>query len=289
MMKTITIKSILFLFTLTLFSSSANAFVELDIEKKQFLKYEPVYIEIRFDTNAIPDGFYISDLRDSKAEISLLVVDPSGKKSVYSAPIQVSRFKEETDFTFYETLLLSRNNFLFGTPGAYVLVIVDRNSGAQISNSLVISIVDATGNDDRYIQDEIEKHPSDYAMFVYLEGGDQFSFGKKIVEEMFKRKTGYHTVAGSILAINSSQIKYDWKNNRIERDKDIAAVKKYFPENSVTSYQPKHLKLEVSRMVMDNFSDTDIPDDLKNKIKEVAKKYNKEVKGSRRYESLKQM
>jgi hypothetical protein len=284
-MKKNIIRNALFLLFLTLTVSKANPFVEIAVEKDRFLKYEPVYLEINFNVNALPEGYFMSGLRDSRAMIGLVVVDPSGEKVGYQAPMKLFTM-EMPDAIFFETLLISRNNFLFGKAGRYILFLVDKRNGLQISNSLSISIMEATSGDDHYIQQEIETHPIDYAMFVDLEGGDQFAYGKKIVEEMFKRKTAFHTVAAALLAINSSQLKYDYKNKKIERDKDISAVEKYFPDMSENSYVPKHLKLQASTIVIDQFNKKDVPDKLKNKIKDVAKRYDKEIKRSSRYKQL---
>jgi hypothetical protein len=284
-MKKDIIRNTLLLFFLTLSVSYANPFVEIAIEKDQFLKYEPVYLEINFNVNALPGGYFMSGLRDSRAMIGLVVVDPSGKKVEYQAPMKLFTL-DTPDVTFFETLLISRNDFLFGMAGSYILFLVNKRDGMQISNSLSISVIEATGGDDLYIQKEIEAHPGDYTMFVDLEGGDQFAYGKKIVEEMYKRKTAFHTVAAALLVINSSQLKYDYKNKRIERDKDISAVEKYWPEMSESSYLPKHLELQAATIVVDQFNDKDVPDKLKNKIKDVAKRYNKEIMRNSKYRQL---
>lgn len=284
-MKNNILRNALILIFFTMAVVNANPFVEIAVEKDRFLKYEPVYLEINFDVNALPDGYFMSGLRDSRAMIGLVIVDPSGQKINYQAPMVLFSM-DNPDATFFETLLISRSDFLFKMPGNYILFLVNKRDGMQISNNLSISVTEATGGDDLYIQNEIEAHPGEYSMFVDLQGGDQFVQGKKIVEEMYKRKTAFHTVAAALLAINSSQLKYDYKNKRIERDKDMAAVEKYWPDMSESGFLPKHLKLQAASIVVGQFNEKDIPKELKSKIKDVAIKYTKEIKRSSQYRQV---
>lgn len=284
-MKKDIIKNALVLLSFALTVSNASPLIEIAIEKDQYLKYEPVYLEINYNTDALPTGYVVTGLRDSRSMTGLVVVDPAGKKMSYQAPMKLFTI-DTPDATFFETLLISKNDFLFGMAGSYTLFLVNKRDGVQISNSLSISVKEATDDDDLYIQREIAAHPGDYAMFVDLEGGDQFAYGKKIVEEMYKRKTSFHAVASTLLAINSSQLKYDYKNNRVERDKDITAVGKYWPDMNGNSFVPKHLKLQASAIILDQFSEKEVPDKLKNRIKDVAKRYGKEIKRSGQYAKL---
>jgi hypothetical protein len=103
---------------------------------------------------------------------------------------------------------------------------------------------------------------------------------------MYIRKTSYHNIAASLLTINSSQIKYDWKSNKIERDKDIKAVETFFPYLDENNYLPKYLKLQMATIIIDQFKEKDLSEQLKTKIKNVGKRYSKEIKQSNRYRLL---
>lgn len=263
----------------------AGQFVKITVEKDKFLKYEPVYMEINFDLNYLPEGYFMSGLRDSRAMVGLVILDPYGNRIYYQAPMKLFTMNTQ-DVTFFESLLISKNDFLFENTGNYTLFLVDKKSEEQISNSINIYINEATIGDDIEIQNKIKNNPIDYAMFVDLEGGDQFTYGKEIIEEMYKRKTSYHTVAATLLAINSAQIKYDWKNNKIARNKDISAVENYLPDITGKCYIPKYLKLQAATIIMDQFNEKDLSDKIKVKINTIGKMYNKEIKRSSRFKAI---
>jgi hypothetical protein len=132
-----------------------------------------------------------------------------------------------------------------------------------------VTIEKNISNDEMSLQSKIEKHASDYGWFVHLNGGDQFEYGKEIVNEIVNKNLKYKSVAKAILAINNSEIKYDWKNKRIERDKDFKGLKELFLDNTEIKCLPNFLKWMLMNRFIDNFESEKISKELNAKILEV--------------------
>lgn len=64
-------------------SISAKEAVILSTEKNDYVLYEPVYLEIQFAPERLSDDFFMSNLRDSRARIGLMFVDPQGNINEY--------------------------------------------------------------------------------------------------------------------------------------------------------------------------------------------------------------
>lgn len=268
---------LLWLFVTNVFVVNVNAFVSLSTEKTNYLQYEPVYIEIQYVENIVPAGFYISGLCDQAARIGLIIITPDGDTKLYNSPIQAFTMMRQTDRrNFDETLILNDGKIITASPGKYEFYLTDKQTKEKISNSIFVTVNSPKTPEEIKAIETITANPSQYGAFVYLEGGDQFSYGKNIVNYLAESNTDLQGIARTILAINSSQIKYDWVSNKIERDKDINKVLQYFPKNqSDGKFIPKYLQLRSSQMVISQFEN--IPISLKEEIKSISKKFSAEI------------
>ena len=265
---TFMIRNCLFLNLIIIFC--AYSFIKISTDKNQYLKYEPVYLEIEYIDSLSPEGFYKGSLVDDRSDIDLVIINPTNNVIKYSPPLHIRRYANaDDDNVFFETLLISDGQLIFSEVGTYILYVAEKGNRRQLSNNLNVTIEKSVSNDELHLQCEIEKHALDYGWFVYLNGGDQFEYEKEIVNVIVNINLRYKSVAKVILAINNSEIKYDWKNKRIERDKDFKGIKELFMDNTEIKCLPNILKWMLMNRFIDNFESEKISKELNTKILEV--------------------
>lgn len=260
---------------------ATEQFVVINTEKDNYLVYEPIYLEIEFMKDKIPEGFYISALDDEISQIGLRITLPDGKQIEYSTMWKFSNFpSKEKDMIYFETVIVQKGEVITAKPGIYLLSIFNKSDNLQISNELSVQFVNPATSDQVEAIKSIQKNPNQYGLFMYLNGGDHLAEGKEIVETLAELETPVQEVARAVVAMNYSQLSYNWAKREIRREKDPVKVNNFFPKISELKkdqYMPKYLTLAASNLVLTQIDNSQLSSEVKKNIQDIKLKYTKTI------------
>jgi hypothetical protein len=265
-----------------LVSISINAQIDLITDKTNYLTFEPIYITINKISPEAKKEFP-GTLKDMAA-FFLQIEAPYSTKQ-YSPPIRIESLTLSKHQVSFETVIISQGEYVTRIPGRYILVLKDRKDN-DVSNKAYIEISDPINSFDIEAVKIIKENPLEYAMVLYLEGGDHLASGMSIVKRLSESNSGYSNVARAILSIAYSQISFDWEKLKIRRDRDVVKSAQMFPPKDDNRI-PESLKLEAAMVVAQQIPKETMPQDLKNAIYDMEKRYSGSyLSMSKQFESL---
>jgi hypothetical protein len=197
-------------------------------ERAEFLVGQPIYLRIG-SFKARPPS-----LEEGILELS--ITGPDGSQSVYRPPLRLRRGppnagpEAEPDSTRshvrFARLIASEGGLLFRAPGRYRLVLVSpEKGGVAVSDTLGFRLMPPEADADRRAFAIIARNPGEYAMAVYLEGGDQLTQGMAIIGELAGFKSAYTRTASFILSSNWAQDFTDYRgkgSRALDLEKSLA-------------------------------------------------------------------
>jgi hypothetical protein len=200
----------------------------LAAERAEFVVGQPIYLRIG-SFNAPPPS-----LEEGILELSITA--PDGSQSVYRPPLRLRRGppnagpEAEPDSTRshvrFARLIASGDGLLFRAPGRYRLVLISpEKGGAAVSDTLGFRLKPPEADADRRAFAIITRNPGEYAMAVYLEGGDQLAQGMAIIRELAGFKSAYTRTAFFILSSNWAQDFTDYRgkgSRTLDLEKSLA-------------------------------------------------------------------
>jgi len=181
----------------------ARAGVLLSTDKDVYLAYEPIYLEIAPDER----GFAAKGNPLETGALALQIFPPDGPPYLFKSPITVcltANAVAERDKGYVQTLILSGSRIITARPGPYGLRMLDAQ-GDQMGPGIQVQVQAPETPDDIAAMALIAAHPSSYAAFLYLEGGDHLTAGLSVFTRLAEGKSAYAPMARGILAINYSQ------------------------------------------------------------------------------------
>jgi hypothetical protein len=183
----------------------------LATERVRYLIGESLYLRIE-SPDAFPpsleEGQFLLGIKRDK--------DP---ERVYHPPFRLRRATAGTEgaglHTRFARLIAQDGEFLFGKPGRYRLRLLGLPAagagdtivpGASVlSDTLSVEFIQPTAPADQKAFAIIRRNPSEYALAVYLEGGDQLKEGMAIIRELAAFPSAYCRMASFILSSDWAQ------------------------------------------------------------------------------------
>lgn len=112
-------------------------------------------------------------------------------------------------FSRYARLIAQEGGLLFPKPGRYLIRL--HSASAIVSDSAILNIRAPSAPADRRAFALISGNPGEYALAVYLEGGDQLKDGMAIIGALAGFRSAYTRVARFVLSSDWSQDYTDYR------------------------------------------------------------------------------
>lgn len=188
-------------------------------EHARYLLGEPVYLRMEASYGrppALEDGTIILAIRS-----------PEGGEHGYAPPL---RFRSRPNVTTpgadrgvrYARLIAEGGGWVFPRPGKYVLRLrapTDAGAGGigapagpaisreaeALSDTVSVEIAAPTAPEDKRAFNLLSRAPGEYALAVYLEGGDQLRAGMDVIRELATFPSAYARVARFVLCSDWAQ------------------------------------------------------------------------------------
>jgi hypothetical protein len=186
--------------------ASSGAF-SLRTEKRVYNLGEPVYLRI------VSPAVQPPLLEEGTMTLGIREVTGNGEKEFFYHPplrYRASSAAREGHVRFAR-LIANEGGLLFPKPGRYRLRLLSDAATPEnpaplvLSDSLLISVRKPVGAPDRRAYSILARNPSEYALAVYLEGGDQLAEGMRIMRELAGFRSSYTHVAALVLSSDWSQ------------------------------------------------------------------------------------
>ncbi|MDQ3000106.1 MAG: hypothetical protein M3Y08_02415 [Fibrobacterota bacterium] len=258
----------------SIFAVLAKPVLKLTADKTQYLVYQPVYLKIERvnEPSAGEPRFIALEYQDIVLEITY----PNKEKGQYKPPMQVCMgLDAEFQKIAYSTLILSEGKIVTSQPGSFSIRLLDLN-GNQVSPASHFSVSLPKTVEDRKALDLINSNPQSFAWFIYLEGGDHIPNGMDITQRLAGTNSSYAGFSQSVLALNFSEVAYDFTKNKIKRDRDFEKVRALFLVGSEES-NGEYLQLRVCESMVKNFDKKNYPKEWHSRIRAVKNKYNSDL------------
>lgn len=183
---------------------ASQNFVKISSDKINYVKYEPIYLSVEYDSLLTPIGFPRKPIYDDMAGIRI-VIEKDGNKSNYNHFVRASMPLDiENVDKHYITLLVNNGSVITGKSGKVKFYVIDKITELQISNVYTIIITEPSTSDEIQAMSIIERNLPSYSAFICFEGGDQFKEGKDILKELAQMSNNFGCVASLLLAINEA-------------------------------------------------------------------------------------
>lgn len=175
----------------------------ISTDRQAYLLGEPVYLCIR--------GRSDRPVALEYGEYKLVIAPEREAPFVYRPPLHLDAFEttdkpvEQVD---YSTLVVKRGGLLFAEPGMYSLALYKSpKGGIPESNTLIIEFAEPWRPSDMQALRAIEARPYEYALVVYLRGGEHISSGYEIIKAIAGGTSAY---AGHAKFVLSCSYSYGW-------------------------------------------------------------------------------
>lgn len=182
----------------------------LRAEQRSYLIGQPVYLRIGSKDTAPPSL--------EQGSIVLAIRGPDGVEADYHPPL---RFRVSTRAggppIRFARVIASAGGLVFRKPGRYRLRLVTPRAadsgaaGAPLSDSLEVDFSLPVRKADKRAYAILSRDPGEYALAVYLEGGQQLPAGMAIIRELAAFPNAYRRTAAFVLSSDWSQ---DYQDRR---------------------------------------------------------------------------
>jgi hypothetical protein len=201
-----------FLAGLAAYPAGATAFpFTLRPERGRYLLGEPVYLLML--------GMQVRPPALEEGSVSLIIRSPDGSEHAYRPPL---RFRARPGGggparPRYARLLAESGGWVFPRPGRYILRLQAPAGGdapganaisrepQALSDTVSVRIDAPSSPADQRAFALVSRAPGEYALAVYLEGGDQLRSGMAILREVASFPNAYARVAAFVLCSDWSQ------------------------------------------------------------------------------------
>ncbi|HKP94137.1 MAG TPA: hypothetical protein VJ385_00130 [Fibrobacteria bacterium] len=113
----------------------------------------------------------------------------------------------------FARLIASDGELLFRKPGRYRLRLIPAGGAAALSDSLDVEFREPDAPADRKAYALLSRNAGEYALAVYLEGGDQLKEGMAIIAALAAFESAYSRLASFVLSSDWSQDFTDYGGN----------------------------------------------------------------------------
>jgi hypothetical protein len=187
-------------------------------ERAHYLLGEPVYLRMQ--------GASVRPPALEENTVALIIRAPDGSEHAYRPPLRFrarpgkgsgARAVPGRPPPRYARLIAEAGGWVFARPGRYVLrlrapAIADPAGGGRISrepqalsDTVSLEISAPAAPEDKRAFAVLERAPGEYALAVYLEGGDQLREGIAILRELASFPNAYAPTAAFVLCSDWSQ------------------------------------------------------------------------------------
>jgi hypothetical protein len=243
--------------------------ITISVEKPAVLVYEPLLLSIE-DTRQCYADMHFGPLGSHASDLVLMIQQPGAAPEPYRAPMQFEAAPRPVSGgsgdIVHECLILHRNRCLTAKPGAYRFWISDRRALDDVlSNTVTASVTKASTQEDIEAVSSIAANATEYAVFVYLKGGEHLTDAFGVLSALADGNSSYRPLARTLLAYNYCQTFHVGAGGRTVREKDPVKVDIYFPEPTDV-FVPRSLKQNLAQLARARFADDTVPATLTTKI-----------------------
>lgn len=281
--------------------------ISISSNKVNYLVYEPIYLEMKLINNE--NNIIFGSLEEMNIDMYLEIIKGSDVIR-YESPIKVDKVRDiaildnrspfkknkstnkikysESNYIEYDVVFITGNKVITEEPGIYQLRLrMKKQPNRTISNTLNLYFNKPQKVEDINAIKLIDINPKQYALCVYLEGGDHLKDGIKILKELINTNSEYSNTAELIMSINNSHSYFDWKENKILREPQGKDMDKYL-DNIGNVNKDTYLKLRLIDTIIKHTKNNKLNENILNKAINVLYNINSDkIKATRLYRETK--